>query len=326
MTQKAPAKTITVSEDDDGQRLDRWLKKKLKLPHPLIQKIIRKGEVRIDGKRAKTDTRLKAGQDVRIPPLEPAEIRNDPKKPLTAEERAFIKSLIIFQDKDVIVLNKPAGIAVQGGSKTTRHLDRLLPALAGRDGIAPRLVHRLDKETSGLLLLARSAKSAKILGDAFKTRKPKKIYWALVAPTPSIHEGTIKAPLVKAGGKNKERMHVDEKEGKFALTDYAVLDHAHNKVAFVAFKPQTGRTHQIRAHAELLGSPILGDRKYGREIEPPEGLSYANRLHLHARRLKLPHPSNNTMLDITAPLPDDLKNSWKAFGFDPQLKDDSFTD
>ena len=328
---------IEVKDDDDGQRLDRWLKKNVPdLPYGLSQKLIRKGQIRVDGKRAKADAKLKAGQAVRIPPIEDKSDEKGHRK-ITDKDIAFVKSLIIYQDADVLVLNKPHGIATQGGSKTRYHIDGLLEGLTDKKGVKPRLVHRLDKDTSGVLVLARSAKVAKTLGEAFKKRDVKKIYWAIVSPTPENLEGTIKAPLLKAGGNNKERMVVDEKEGKMALTDFIVMENAHTSAAFVAFWPRTGRTHQIRVHAELIGCPIVGDPKYNRLPEQEEthearrkaeadlkNMDMANRLHLHARRIVIPHPKGQGMLDITAPLPAELIKSWKALGFSTNSKQDPF--
>lgn len=324
---------ITVSEDDDGQRLDRWLKKHVpEIPYGLAQKLIRKGQFRVDGKRAKADTRLAKGQEVRVPPHE--DKPKDAKPRLSAEDAAFIRSLVIHDDGDIIALNKPYGLPCQGGSKVKRHIDGMLDALADKKGVRPRLVHRLDKDTSGVLLLARSAKVAKALGAQFKGRDIKKIYWAIVSPTPDAMGGTIRAALIKAGGGNKERMVVDEKEGKNAVTEFEVLEHAHKQAAFVAFWPRTGRTHQIRVHAELIDSPIVGDPKYrgipaapGEHKMEPQDLSdlhLAKRLHLHARQIVCKHPTRNGMLDISAPLPPDLKNSWKALGFNPNNKDEVF--
>lgn len=327
---------ITVKDDDDGQRLDRWLKKNVpELPYVLAQKLLRKGQMRVDGKRAKPDTRLSGGQEVRIPPIREAAPKTE--KKLTDKDKAFVKSLVLYEDEHIIALNKPHGLATQGGSKIKDHIDGLLDAFKDKEGVKPRLVHRLDKDTSGVLLLARSAKIARKLGETFKSRDIKKIYWALLSPTPEIHEGTIKAPLIKAGGTNRERMRVDEKEGKFAATDYVILDQALGSAAFVAFWPRTGRTHQIRVHAELIGCPIVGDKKYSRLPEQVEwhearrkaeadlkAMNLADRLHLHARRLILPHPGRNGTLDITAPLPPELSKSWKKLGFATNLKEDPF--
>ncbi|MCB1531825.1 MAG: RluA family pseudouridine synthase [Alphaproteobacteria bacterium] len=326
-------KIITVAEDDDGQRFDRWVKKYApEIPYGLAQKLIRKGGFRVDGKRVKADSRLKAGQEVRIPPHEdkPA----DQKPRVSKFDSDFIRSLVIYDDGDVMALNKPYGLPSQGGSKVKRHIDGMLDALADKNGVRPRLVHRLDKDTSGVLLLARSAKVAKALGAQFKSRDIKKIYWAIVSPAPQDYAGTIKAPLAKAGGSNKERMVVDKKEGKMAITEFEVVEHALDKAAFVAFWPRTGRTHQIRVHAELIDCPIVGDTKYkgippapGEHKPEPQDLSdldIAQRLHLHARQIICQHPTRKGTLNISAPLPDDLKKSWKALGFDPNNKSEAF--
>jgi 23S rRNA pseudouridine955/2504/2580 synthase len=331
---------ITVKDDDDGQRFDRWIKKNApEIPYVLVQKLVRKGAFKIDGKKAKGDTKLNGGASVRIPAIDnirPRSERSDRKDRLSEKDKQFMHSMVIYQDADIIAINKPHGLAVQGGTKTEHHLDRLLPALENEEGVAPRLVHRLDKDTSGVMLLARSAKVAAKLGAAFKGRDIRKVYWAILHGVPDPREGSIKAPLIKAGGLNKERMRVDEKEGKFAWTEYAVLDHALGHASFVAFWPRTGRTHQIRAHAELLGNPIVGDGKYsgrgqisdhdGTAIERDEELSRQKQLHLHAQRLVFKHPITGKRMDIKAPLPTALQKSWKAMGFETNYKDDPFTE
>lgn len=326
---------IKVKEDDDGQRLDRWFKKAVPdMPYVLVQKLLRKGQIRVDGKRAKPDTRLEAGQEVKIPPFKPADKKAPPKKKkITDEDKAFMRSLILYEDADIIALNKPSGLAVQGGTNTKRHIDGLLPALKNKQGVVPRLVHRLDKETSGVLLLARSAKAARELGFLFKGRDVRKIYWAIVSPTPEALEGTIKAPLHKSGG-NFEKMVIDDEDGKSAITEYAVLEHAGRAAAFVAFWPRTGRTHQIRAHtAQVLGSGIIGDGKY-KAVKDEEcklidadlqGLNPSKKLHLHARRLILPHPiQKGRIIDVTAPLSPEMSKSWKNLGFNPKDKQNPF--
>ncbi len=324
---------ITVIADDEGQRLDRWIKRNAPdLPYVLVQKLLRKGQIRVNGKRAKQDVKLIAGQEVRLPPYT-AE-RKPEVREITDADIDFLRGMIIYEDADVIALNKPCGLAVQGGTNMEDHIDGMLEILADKEGVKPRLVHRLDKDTSGVLLLARSAKVARLLGEFFKDRDVKKTYWALVSPVPEIYDGTIKAPLIKAGGTNKERMRVDFDEGKHAITEYRVVEVAGGEAAFVAFWPRTGRTHQIRVHAEYMGCPILGDNKYARrdiehehEIIDLEGLNLSRRLHLHAKRVVLPHPTQkNRVLDISAPLPADLIKSWKRLGFDPSFKEDPFED
>lgn len=245
---------------------------------------------------------------------------------MSAADAAFIRALIIYKDDDVIVLNKPHGLAVQGGTNIKKHIDGMLEALVSRKGVRPRIVHRLDKDTSGVLILARTAEAARALGKLFKGRDVKKIYWAVTAGTPEQNEGTVTAPLIKAGGGQKERIVIDDKEGKTAVTDFIVLERAAKQAAFVAFWPRTGRTHQIRVHAaDILGCPVLGDGKYGGAAAHLDGPGILHRLHLHARRMILPHPvKKGTVLDITAPLPDDLAESWRAFGFDTNLTADPF--
>ncbi len=320
---------IKISKDEDGQRMDRWLKKYLPgLPFSYLQKLMRTGQVRLDSKRVQSSTRVAHGQSVRLPPV-PDEMlsKNKDNARLSDKDKQLMQSLVIFDDGDVIAINKPYGLASQGGSKTKKHIDGMLDALTNKDGVRPRLVHRLDKDTSGVMLLARSAKVAQQLGDIFKHKQAKKIYWALVSPSPSIPDGSIKAPLIKAGGSNKEKMVVDEQEGKFALTEYRVLEDAAGQAAFVAFWPRTGRTHQIRVHAQVIESPILGDFKYGDPDHQIEGVKIERRLHLHARRLICPHPvKRNAIIDVSAPLPDDLKKSWKALGFHFDHADDPFDD
>lgn len=337
MSEKTGAlRLITVKDDDDGQRLDRWLKRHVPdMPYVLAQKLLRKGAIRVDGKRAKTDTRLSGGQEVKIPSFETGGVKSEGRRKPSAEDAAFIRSLIIYEDADVIALNKPHGIATQGGTNQKKHIDGMLETLKDKEGVVPRLVHRLDKDTSGVMLLARSAKAARELGFLFKGRDVRKIYWAIVSPAPEAFEGTIKAPMAKAGGVGREKMVVDEEEGKYAVTEFAVLENADREAAFVAFWPRTGRTHQIRLHAQVMGTAILGDGKY-KLIKDPEskrpdidlaGVEIARRLHLHAHRLILPHPTKHgKTLDITAPLPPELVKSWRALGFNPKYKGNPFAD
>ena len=323
---------ITVSEADDGQRLDRWLKKHLGgTPFGLIQKIVRKGQVRVDGRRAKGDTRLATGQDVRIPPLESKEEKQ--RRPLTADDKAYIKSLVLYDDGDVVAVSKPYGLPTQGGKNIFRHVDFYLDGLKDKKGLAPRLVHRLDKDTSGVLLLARSAKAVRELGKSFKGRKMRKYYWAICVPTPEMLDGEIHAAIADGTGNMKDRMVIDPENGKKASTLFEVVEFAAKKAAFVVFWPRTGRKHQIRVHAQKLGSPILGDTKYVRNLDHPEQdirmineMGLENRLHLHAQRLVFDHPISGKAIDIQAPLPPELAKSWKALGFSAKYKDDPFAD
>ncbi len=324
---------IIVKEDDNGQRLDRWLKRYVPdMPYILAQKLLRKGEIRVNGKRVKTDTRLEAGQEVRIAPFQASQILDKKDEKISDKDVAYIQSLVIYDDGDVIAINKPPGLASQGGSGVYRHVDGLLDGLMGANGVRPRIVHRLDKDTSGVMLLARSIESARGLGHIFKGRDIRKIYWGLVCPAPEASEGTINAPLSKLGGPLRENMAVDEEEGKKAVTEFKVLEYAHKQAAFVAFWPRTGRMHQIRVHAALMGTPIIGDPKYGeRKIEHEhqmiglDGIDLYKGLHLHARRIMCPHPvKKGQRLDITAPLSPELTKSWKAFGFEVNAKGDPF--
>lgn len=327
---------IKVKEDDNGQRLDRWLKKYVpELPFALAQKLMRTGQIRVDGKRAKPDMRLATEADIRIPPIEGEGKRSERNaERLSEKDSAFIRSLVIYEDDDVVAINKPQGLATQGGTGIKKHVDGMLDALTGKNGVRPRIVHRLDKDTSGVLLLARSAASARALGNIFKGREIKKIYWALVCPAPINQEGTINAPLAKLGGPEKQNIGVDEEEGKRAVTEFKVLEYAHKQCAFVAFWPRTGRTHQIRVHAALMGTPIIGDSKYGERIADHEhekiqleGIDLHAGLHLHARRIICPHPIHkNKKIDVIAPLPPALQKSWKAMGFSTHSKEDPFAD
>ncbi len=333
-------KHFKVTADDNGQRLDRWIKAKVpELSYGLAQKLMRKGQIRVDSKRAKPDMRLEEGQDIRIPMPDAKEMAakksQERKLKLSPSDIDFIRSLVIYDDGDVIALNKPYDLAVQGGTKTRRHIDGLLPGLKNEEGVVPRLVHRLDKDTSGILLLARSAEAARRLGAMFKGREVKKIYWALISPVPELQSGTIRAGILKGEGGRKEKMLVDDEKGKSAVTEFAVLETVGNQAAFAAFWPRTGRTHQIRVHAQLMGCPIIGDGKYKRERPEQEfehipaeadlgRLDLAKRMHLHARRIILPHPLKKGRIDISAPLPPELVKSWKALGFNANNKDNPF--
>ncbi len=316
---------IKIMPDDDGQRLDRWLKKNVEeMSFVMVQKLIRTGQIRLDGKRVKPDTRLVAGQELRLPPMDERPEKTDGYRLRDEDAEMIIKS-VLYDDGDVLAINKPAGIATQGGMNIERHIDGMLEALITKDGIKPRLVHRLDKETSGVLLLARSADIARKLGRMFQSREMKKIYWAITAPAPMDMEGEIKAPLIKGTeGSNKDKMLVDEKEGQKAFTNFEVMEVAGRKAAFVAFMPKTGRTHQIRVHAAYAGFPLLGDSKYG-EKAAIEGPGITQRLHLHARSLEFMHPVTRKKLKLTAPLPPDMAKSWDALGFQKKPDHEPFS-
>jgi len=316
---------VTVAEEDDGVRLDRWLKKRYPdTTFSNLQKILRTGQVRVDGKRVKGDARLVKGQLIRVPPQMALPVPKN-EKGMTEKDTDFIRSLVLYKDEHVIAINKPAGLATQGGTKINRHVDGMLDGLV-YDGVRPHLVHRLDKDTSGILLLARNPKIARRMGELFQGRDIRKYYWAITVPAPAQHQGKIKSAIAKVDGPGGEKVRgVSEERGKTALTYYQVMETAFNKLAWVAFWPKTGRTHQIRVHALEMGCPLLGDYKYSRHQplldELPE---LPNMLHLHARRVILPHPVTGKKLDITAPLDPQMKKTWKFFNFNPDDKSDPF--
>jgi 23S rRNA pseudouridine955/2504/2580 synthase len=314
----AGVETKEVSRADDGMRLDRWFKTHYaSLPHSRLEKLLRTGQVRVDGGRAKASTRLAAGQTVRIPPLSDTPPAPAPKHALSKADHAFLASITLHEDDDLLVLNKPSGIAVQGGTKTTHHIDRLLEGLGDGPETRPRLAHRLDRDTSGVLVIAKRRAVAAKLGRAFQTRSVRKIYWALLHGVPKPSQGKVDAALVKAGGPDGDRVRKarpGEKDiAQSAATHYSVVDRARQKVSFVSLKPVTGRQHQLRAHMAIIGHPILGDGKYEGDKNLPDGIS--NRLYLHARRISFPHPSGEGVVDITAPLPEHMAKAFALFGF-----------
>ncbi len=330
---------ITVGPGDSDQRLDRWLKRLFPhLAQGRIEKMCRKGEVRVDGGRVKASTRLSTGQEVRIPPLPaPGEVESRPKPTVSDKDAAMMKSLVLYKDDHIIALNKPPGLPTQGGSKQTRHVDGLAEALTFGYDEKPRLVHRLDKDTSGVLLLARTRAVAGALTEAFRARETRKIYWAAVAGVPFPQMGTIKFGLVKApghgaGGENEKMRAVHPKDvattegAKHATTDYAVLSALAKRAAWVAMVPITGRTHQLRAHMAELGHPIIGDGKYGGSGQENLGDGWgamlgggiSRKLHLHARSITIKHPVTGARLTITAPLPEHMERTWEFLQWDPR--------
>lgn len=315
---------VEVTPDEAGMRVDRFFEARypaLSFSH--IQRIVRKGEVRVDGKRVDTKDRLEPGQMVRVPPLKldaPPPALASRVSAKDADTRAYLKSITLFEDDDVMVLDKPAGLAVQGGSGTTRHVDMLLGALTDRDGQKPRLVHRLDKDTSGCLLVAKSRFAAAALAKTFRSRSARKVYWALVAGVPRVKQGRVSTYLAKEEQEDGDSRMAVAKHGDdgamHSITYYAVVETAAQKLAWLSMKPVTGRTHQLRAHAAHIGHPIVGDPKYF-DIENwqlPGGLQ--NRLHLLARRIVVPHPRGKGVIDVTAPLPPHMQQTWNVLGFD----------
>ncbi|MCW0234528.1 MAG: RluA family pseudouridine synthase [Ferrovibrio sp.] len=310
--------TRTVKADEAELRLDRWFKRHFPwLGHAKLEKLLRTGQVRIDGGRAKAATRLEVGQEIRIPPLGDPPKDDEPRisKPARAspERIAELEAAVLHKDDAVIVLNKPAGLATQGGTGLTEHLDGLLGFLKFGNAERPRLVHRLDKDTSGVLLLARSASAAAKLAEALRKRDAHKLYWALVMGVPIQRMGKIELALSKLPGAAGERMVADEEDGKNAVTLYRTIETAGRRAAWLGMAPLTGRTHQLRVHAAAIGTPIVGDGKYGgAEAFLTGGVS--RKLHLHARGIRLAHPDGGK-LEIRAPLPPHMAATWDFLGF-----------
>jgi 23S rRNA pseudouridine955/2504/2580 synthase len=310
---------FTVTKDDDGVRLDRWFKRNLPaVGFATVSRWARTGQLRVDGKRADVDTRLEKGQLLRVPPggSAPPGIKSArPKQPLTDEQIALADSMVLTKDRAAIVLNKPPGLATQGGSGTYEHVDGLLDAYAEERGPRPRLVHRLDKDTSGVLLIARTPGSAAFFSKRFSGRTARKIYWALITGVPDVKDGLIDLPLAKQPGTGGEKMMVDETEhGQSARTRYRVIGRAGNAACWIELQPLTGRTHQLRVHMAAIGHPIVGDGKYGGQAAFLTG-TISRKMHLHARRLRIEHPEGD-LLDVTAPLPDHFAASMAQLGFD----------
>jgi 23S rRNA pseudouridine955/2504/2580 synthase len=316
---------VAVTPDESGMRVDRFFEARFPgLSFSHIQRVIRKGEVRVNGKRTQPKNRLEAGQTVRIPPL-----RLDQPKPRApgseADEktREFLKSITLYEDADVLVFNKPMGLAVQGGSGTTRHLDGMLEVLRDAHGQRPRLVHRLDKDTAGCLLVAKTRFAASALAKTFRSRSARKVYWALVAGVPKVPQGRISTFLAKEERDDESFMRIaqhGDKGASHAVTYYAVVDTSGPLLSWISLKPVTGRTHQLRAHMDHIGDPIVGDPKYfARENwELPGGMQ--NKLHLLARRIAVPHPRGG-VIDVTAPLPPHMLQSWNLLGLDAKRYD-----
>jgi 23S rRNA pseudouridine955/2504/2580 synthase len=322
--------TIEVAEREAGMRLDRSFRVHFpEITHGYLQKLLRSGQVRVDARRVEAKERLEAGARVRVPkvartPREGSPAAKAAERSASKADRDLIESMILFEDDDVLVLNKPFGIAVQGGTGTRRHIDGILAGMADRFGDRPRLVHRLDRDTTGVLLVAKHRAAAAKLGRIFQTRSAAKTYWALVKGVPKPPQGRIEAALVKASGPDGDRVRKarpgEQKEAMHATTHYSVVDRAAHKAAWVSLKPVTGRQHQLRAHMELIGHPIVGDNKYdGQDALADSGIE--PKLHLHARRLIIPHPAGRAKIDVTAPLPEHMLRTWDLLGFDPRRFD-----
>jgi 23S rRNA pseudouridine955/2504/2580 synthase len=309
---------FTVSTEDDGIRLDRWFKRNLPdARFNVVSRWARTGQLRIDGKRATPGNRVEAGQVIRVPPADP--VAEKPRaalkrETLTPDEIAFVRDMVIHEDPAAFVVNKPPGLATQGGTKTKDHLDRLLDGLPGAETSRPKLVHRLDKDTSGVLLIARSPRAAAFFSKSFSGRTARKVYWALVVGVPEVKDGYIDLPIGKQFGTGGEKMCVDEKEGLPARTRYRLVERAGNRAAWVELQPLTGRTHQLRVHMAAIGHPIVGDGKYGGQDAFLTG-TISRKLHLHARRLRIDHPDSG-QLDVQAELPEHFAASLATLGFE----------
>ena len=316
--------TVIVGEPESGQRLDRWFKQRYpKLGHGRLEKLLRTGQVRVDGRRAKAGSRLEAGQAVRIPPLD-MERRAALKRPEPPREAAeALRQRVLYKDDWVLAIDKPSGLAVQGGTGQHRHLDALLGALAFEVPEPPRLVHRLDKDTSGVLLLARTVEAARALAAVFQGKAARKLYWAAVAGVPKPARGRIDLPLGKEAGRGGEKVRAGGSEGKAALTLYQCVARHGREAAWLVLYPMTGRTHQLRVHCAAIGHPILGDGKYGGRgaFLSGQGGQRPSDLQLHAREIAFPHPLDGTTTRITAPLPPHMEELWASMGFDAALGD-----
>lgn len=310
-------RVLEVAVAEDGVRLDRWFKRRWpQLNHVQINKLARSGQIRVDGARAKPETRLTAGAQIRVPPFPDAEPTHDGKAKISDRDAAYARSLVLHEDELVLVLNKPSGLAVQGGTKTVHHVDRLLSAW-GEGMDRPRLAHRLDRDTSGVLILGKTPSATASLSGSFAKRKARKTYWALVAGQPKPGEGIIDLPLAKTGVGDREIVSpVDPKAfgAEPAETEFVTLSRAAGKVTWMALRPHTGRTHQLRAHMLAIGHAILGDPKYADDAS--RALSAGLKLQLHARRLEIPHPGGGVLI-AEAPLSPEMKEGFARFGFDP---------
>ena len=324
----------TVADDEAGLRLDRWFKRHFPgVTHARLQKWLRTGQVRLDGRRVKAGARLVAGQSVRVPPqgddgAAPPQGREGAAAQapvVNAADAEALRAAVLHRDEYVIAINKPPGLAVQGGTGTRHHLDAMLDALRAEGGLLPRLVHRLDKDTSGVLLLGVGATAAAALTRAFRAKEARKVYWAVVAGVPSPARGSIDIALAKKPGPGRQRVAPDAGTGKNAVTLYRTIGRAGGKAAWLALEPVTGRTHQLRAHCAGLGTPILGDGKYGGRAAFLEGDGMARRMHLHARAIRLPHPKEG-VLQVVAPLPEHMRATWRNLGFAEQDVSDPFVE
>jgi 23S rRNA pseudouridine955/2504/2580 synthase len=323
------ARTLPVAAEEADLRLDRWFRRHFpEINHGRLERLLRTGQVRVDGRRARANTRLAGGEMIRVPPLgddeAPAPRAPQLHPPVDERTAAELRARVLHRDDELIAIDKPTGLAVQGGVKTDRHLDAMLDALRFGAAERPRLVHRLDKDTSGVLVLARSAAAAARLAEAFRERTTRKLYWAVTVGVPRLEKGRIDLALAKLPGRAGERVRPDE-EGRRAVTYYRVVEHAGKQAAWLALMPETGRTHQLRVHCAAIGTPILGDGKYGGSAAFIAGAPLLRQLHLHARAIALPRGNGRT-LRLVAPLPPAMRDTFAFFGFDPERDDDPFAE
>ena len=322
-------KNATVEPDDNGARLDRWFKRHYPaVNHGQLEKLLRTGQVRLDGKRAKAGDRISTGQIIRLPPqfesvhkaVDTLSTKSQvPVSTQSEQVRKRAEALVIHKDSAVLVLNKPSGLATQGGSGIREHVDGLLEYLTFGKRQRPRLVHRLDRDTSGALVVARTVPAAVTLSDSLRRRDAEKVYWALTKGVPDRPSGRVRSQLGKEKTGHQEKVRevdADSEGGKAAVTDYVVVDTAGTEFAWVAVKPVTGRMHQIRVHLASLGTPVVGDFKYGGAAARGRG-EIENCLHLHARSINIAHPEGGR-LSVTAPLPPHMQRTWALLGFDLQ--------
>lgn len=320
----ASVEMIVVDVDEEGMRLDRWFKSHYPgLGFGALQKLLRSGQVRVDGGRVKSDTRMKKGQSVRIPPMQADKAGGD--GAMTAHsirntgDADALRKMTIFEDERVLIINKPPGLSVQGGSNVPRHVDGMLEALRNKKGEKPRLVHRLDRDTSGVLMIAKTRGAAQRLAEAFRARETKKTYWALVKASPPKLEGTIKSWLLKEQTPDGDRMVVAKhgvKGAVQAISNYRLVERIGQRMCWMELEPYTGRTHQLRVHCLQMRCPIIGDPKYSdgdTNWDFPGGLQ--DKLHLHARKLSIPHPSGG-WINVTAPMPQHMVQSWNLLGLE----------
>ena len=306
--------TIAVEAGEADLRLDRWFRRRFPhLSHGRLEKLLRTGQVRVDGRRVQSSTRLEPGQKVRVPPLGETPPPAAARPAVSERDARALQRAVLYRDEDVLAIDKPPGLAVQGGSGLDRHLDAMLDALRFGAAERPRLVHRLDRDTSGVLLLARHVRAAAALAEAFRRKDCRKVYWAVVVGVPRPAAGRIELPLAKVPGRAGERMAPDE-EGKDAVTESRTLDHAGRQVAWLELQPLTGRTHQLRAHCAAIGTPILGDRKYGGAVAFVSSQQVARRLHLHARSIAL-RRADGRLIEVSAPPPAHMAATFEFFGF-----------